>query len=152
MQDFDDDELTFITLLSEIGAVEQIARSKLDSALPGNLNVSNFALLNHFSRGKDEKTPLQLAKAFNVTKGAMTNTLNKLEKLGYIHIRPDWEDARKKLVSISQSGVDARDNAMQKIKPLLNKIISNSININERELLAGLRMFREKVENSFIEN
>ena len=32
MQDFDDDELTFITLLSEIGAVEQIARSKLDSA------------------------------------------------------------------------------------------------------------------------
>ena len=77
---------------------------------------------------------------------------NKLEKLGYIHIRPDWEDARKKLVSISQSGVDARDNAMQKIKPLLNKIISNSININERELLAELRKFREKVENSFVEN
>ena len=101
---------------------------------------------------EDEKTPLQLSKAFNVTKGAMTNTLNKLEKLGYIHIRPDWADARKKLVSISQSGVDARDNAMQKIKPLLNKIISNAININERELLAELRKFREKVENSFAEN
>ena len=152
MLDFDDDELTLITLLSEIGAIEQIARSKLDSALPGNLNVSNFALLNQFSRRKEEKTPLKLAKTFNVTKGAMTNTLNKLEKLGYIHIRPDWEDARKKLVSISQSGIDARNDAMKIIKPLLNRIISNAIKINERELLTELRKLREKVENSFIEN
>ncbi len=152
MQKFDDDELTLITLLSEVGAIEQIARSKLDSALPGNLNVSNFALLNHFGRRRKEKTPLQLAKIFNVTKGAMTNTLNKLEKLGYIHIRPDWEDARKKLVSISQSGIEARNNSMNLIKPLLNKIISNTINLNERELLTELRKFREKVENSFVEN
>ena len=152
MLDFDDDELTLITLLSEVGAIEQIARSRLDSALPGNLNISNFALLNHFSRRKEEKTPLQLAKTFNVTKGAMTNTLNKLVKLGYIHIRPDWEDARKKLVSISHSGIDARNNAMKVIKPLLKKIISNAIDLNERELLTELRKFREKVENSFLEN
>ena len=152
MLDFDDDELTLITLLSEVGAIEQIARAKLDSALPGNLNVSNFALLNHFSRRKEEKTPLQLAKTFNVTKGAMTNTLNKLEKLGYIHIRPDWEDARKKLVSISQSGIDARNHAMKMIKPLLNKIISNTIIKNDRELLTELRKFRERIENSFMEN
>ena len=152
MLDFDDDELTLITLLSEVGAIEQIARAKLDSALTGNLNVSNFALLNHFSRRKEEKTPLQLAKTFNVTKGAMTDTLNKLEKLGYIHIRPDWEDARKKLVSISQSGIDARNNAMKLIKPLLKKIISSSIIINERELLTELRKFREKVEDSFMQN
>ncbi len=151
MLDFDEDELTLITLLSEVGAIEQIARSKLDSALPGNLNVSNFALLNHFGRRKEEKTPLQLAKTFNVTKGAMTNTLNKLEKLGYIHIRPDWADARKKLVSISQSGVEARNNAMKMIRPSLHKIISNTININERELLTDLRKFRERVENSFME-
>ena len=150
MLDFDDDELTLITLISEVGAIEQIARAKLDSALTGNLNVSNFALLNHFSRRKEEKTPLQLAKTFNVTKGAMTNTLNKLEKLGYIHIRPDWEDARKKLVSISQSGIDARNNSMKMIKPLLNEIISNTISTNERELLTELRKFREQVEYSFI--
>ena len=116
------------------------------------VSVSNFALLNHFSRRKEEKTPLQLAKTFNVTKGAMTNTLNKLEKLGYIHIRPDWEDARKKLVSISQSGIDARNNAMKLIKPLLKKIISSSIILNERELLTELRKFREKIEDSFMEN
>ena len=152
MLDFDDNEITLITLLSEIGVIEQIARSKLDSALPGNLNISNFALLNHFSRRNEEKTPLQLSKIFNVTKGAMTNTLNKLENLGYIHIRPDWEDARKKLVSISQSGIKARDNAMEIIKPILNKIILNTNNLNERNLLAELRKFREKVEDSFMEN
>ena len=152
MLDFDDNEITLITLLSEIGAIEQIARSKLDSALPGNLNISNFALLNHFGRRNEEKTPLQLAKIFNVTKGAMTNTLNKLENLGYIHIRPDWEDARKKLVSISPSGIKARNNAMEIIKPILNKIILNTNNLNERNLLAELRKFRETVESSFIED
>ena len=152
MQDFEDTELTLITLLSEVGAIEQIARSKLDSALPGNLNVSNFALLNHFSRRKEEKTPLQLAKIFHVTKGAMTNTLNKLENLGYVHIRPDWEDARKKKVTISQSGIDARNNAMEIIKPILKKIIFNISNYSERELLSELRKFRETIENSFIED
>ena len=152
MLDFDDYEITLITLLSEIGAIEQIARSKLDSALPGNLNISNFALLNHFSRRNEEKTPLQLSKIFNVTKGAMTNTLNKLENLGYIHIRPDWEDARKKLVSISPSGIKARNNAMVIIKPILNKIILNTNNLNEKNLLAELRKFRETVEISLIED
>jgi DNA-binding MarR family transcriptional regulator len=152
MQDFDENELTLITLLSEIGTIEQIARSTMDSALPGNLNVSNFALLNHFSRRKDEKTPLQLSKAFNVTKGAMTNTLNKLENMGYIHIRPDWEDARKKLVSISQSGIDARNNALATIKGLLINITENGDNPKIKDLLTELRKFRETVENSFQQN
>ena len=40
---------------------------------------------------------------------------------------------------------------MKMIKPLLNKIISNRIDINERDLLTELRKFRVKVENSFIE-
>ena len=32
----------------------------------------------------------------------MTNTLSKLEASGYINIRPDWNDARKKQVKISK--------------------------------------------------
>ncbi len=45
----------------------------------------------------------------------MTNTLGKLEWAGYVHIRPDWDDARRKFVAISPAGRAARDAAIAAI-------------------------------------
>ena len=52
------------------------------------MEVSHFSVLNHLARINDERSPAQLAKSFHVTRGAMTNTLRKLELAGYVHIRP----------------------------------------------------------------
>ena len=60
---------------------------------------------------------------FSVTKGAMTNTLSKLEASGYINIRPDWNDTRKKQVKISKAGAEATQ-AIKSITPILDKVIS----------------------------
>ena len=147
MLQFNDKDMNLLILLSEIATIEQLARNKLDNALPKDLNISSFSVLNHFSGSRAEKTPLQLARSFHVTKGAMTNTLNKLEKQGYIHVRPDWNDARKKCVSISQSGIDARNNAMKSIKPILNEIIQKTNHMTKKSLLGDLRNFREAIEN-----
>ena len=54
----------------------------------------------------------------------MTNTLSKLESSGYIDIRPDWNDARKKQVTISKAGVEAQRQAIKSITPILNKVIN----------------------------
>ena len=89
-----------------------------------------------------------MARSFHVTKGAMTNTLTKLEKLGYIHVRPDWNDARKKRISISQSGIDARNYAMKSIKPILDEIIQETDHLTKKNLLADLRSFRESIEKN----
>ena len=147
MLEFNNKDMNLLILLSEIATIEQLARNKLDNALPRDLNISSFSVLNHFSGSKAEKTPLQLARSFHVTKGAMTNTLNKLEKQGYIHVRPDWNDARKKCVSISQSGIDARNNAMKSIKPILDEIIQKTNHMTKKSLLGDLRNFREAIEN-----
>ena len=147
MLQFNNKDMNLLILLSEIATIEQLARNKLDNALPKDLNISSFSVLNHFSGSRAEKTPLQLARSFHVTKGAMTNTLNKLEKQGYIHVRPDWNDARKKCVSISQSGIDARNNAMKSIKPILNEIIQKTNHMTKKSLLGDLRNFREAIEN-----
>ena len=85
-----------VTLFSEILTVDQLARSSLAKALPKGMALSHFSVLNHLARISDERTPAQLARAFHVTRGAMTNTLAKLEWAGHVHIRPDWEDARQK--------------------------------------------------------
>ena len=146
MLQFNNKDMNLLILLSEIATIEQLARNKLDNALPKDLNISSFSVLNHFSGSRAEKTPLQLARSFHVTKGAMTNTLNKLEKQGYIHVRPDWNDARKKCVSISQSGIDARNNAMKSIKPILDEIIQKTNHMTKKSLLGDLRNFREAIE------
>ncbi|MGA1576321.1 MAG: MarR family winged helix-turn-helix transcriptional regulator, partial [Burkholderiaceae bacterium] len=83
-----------IALFSEILTADQLVRNRLSKVLPKGMEISHFSVLNHLARVGDERTPAQLAKSFHVTRGAMTNTLNKLEWAGYIHIRPDWDDAR----------------------------------------------------------
>ena len=140
--------MNLLILLSEVATIEQLARNKLDNALSKDLNISSFSVLNQLSGSKAEKTPLQLARSFHVTKGAMTNTLNKLEKLGYIHVRPDWNDARKKRISISQTGIDARNYAMKSIKPILDEIIQKTDHLTRKTLLSDLRNFRESIEKN----
>ena len=89
-----------------------------------------------------ERTPAQLAKTFNLTRGAMTNTLNKLEWAGYVHIRPDWDDARRKQVVISPSGRAARDHAFAQISPILTAATGVSGVDNIKSVLPILRELR----------
>ena len=109
-----------VAFFSEILSVEQLARNRLSKALPKGMEISHFSVLNHLAHIKDERTPAQLARALHVTKGAMTNTLGKLEWAGHVHIRPDWDDARRKLVAISPSGLRARDVAIAAIAPVIS--------------------------------
>jgi DNA-binding MarR family transcriptional regulator len=113
-----------ITLFSEIMASDQLVRSQLSKALPKGMELSHFSVLNHLAHQGVERSPAQLARLFSVTKGAMTNTLSKLEMAGYVHIRPDWDDARKKKVALSVAGRHARDQAVRAVEPVFDGIIN----------------------------
>lgn len=73
-----------ISLFSELLTADQLLRNRLTRVLPNKMEISHFSVLNQLARGGSEKTPAQLAKAFHVTRGAMTNTLSKLEASGYV--------------------------------------------------------------------
>ena len=90
-----DSEPLAATLFSEVFMMDQLARSRLSKVLPKGMELSQFSVLNHLAHVADERTPAQLAATFHVTRGAMTNTLSKLEWAGHVHIRPDWDDARR---------------------------------------------------------
>ena len=124
---------------------DQLALTRLTKVLPKGMELSQFSVLNHLSRIGEEKTPAQLAQAFHVTRGAMTNTLSKLEWAGHVHIRPDWDDARRKWVTISPAGRRARDAAIHAISPLLAEVIADIGAENVRAVLPVLRALRQKL-------
>ncbi|MFB9149142.1 MarR family winged helix-turn-helix transcriptional regulator [Roseovarius ramblicola] len=135
-----------VALFSEILTNDQLIRSRLSRVLPKGMEISHFAVLNHLARTGEERSPAQLAKSFHVTRGAMTNTLSKLEWAGYVHIRPDWEDARRKMVSISRSGTMARDAALLAITPMVSELIADLGEARVRSSLPVLRELRAKLE------
>lgn len=131
-----------IALFSEVLAADQMVRAHLSSGLPKGMEISHFSVLNHLARHMVERTPAQLAETFHVTRGAMTNTLSKLEWAGYVHIRPDWDDARRKMVAISPAGRQARDQAVGSITPLINQVVEKLGDEKVREALPILREIR----------
>jgi DNA-binding MarR family transcriptional regulator len=136
-----------VTFFSEILTTEQLIRAKLSKVLPKGMEISHFSVLNHLARVADERSPAQLARSFHVTRGAMTNTLNKLEWAGYVHIRPDWDDARRKMVAISPAGLRARDAAISAITPVIGDMVSDLGDEKFRATLPVLRELRLKLED-----
>lgn len=135
-----------ISLVSELLTVDQLLRNRLAKVLPKGMELSHFSVLNHLAHLNDERSPAQLAKSFHVTRGAMTNTLNKLEIAGHIHIRPDWDDARRKMVAISSAGRNARDAAINALVPVISGLFEEIGNDKLKTLLPTLRDLRLKLD------
>ena len=137
-----------ITLFGELFIIDQLARNSLSKVLPKGMELSHFGVLNHLARLSDERSPAQLARAFHVTRGAMTNTLAKLEWAGHIHVRPDWEDARRKFVGISPSGRAARNAAVAAISPIVSGLVQTLGTERVRQVLPVLREMRLRFEGN----
>lgn len=135
-----------VSLFGELFMADQLARNRVSKALPKGMELSHFSVLNHLARLNEERTPAQLARAFHVTRGAMTNTLTKLEWAGHIHIRPDWDDARQKFVAISPSGRAARDAAVAAVIPMIADVVQTLGADKVRAVLPILREMRQNLE------
>jgi DNA-binding MarR family transcriptional regulator len=135
-----------VALFGELFMADQLARNRISKVLPKGMELSHFSVLNHLARVGDERTPAQLARAFHVTRGAMTNTLARLEWAGHIHIRPDWDDARRKFVAISPAGRAARDAAVQAVAPVIGEVVQALGADRVRAVLPVLREMRVRLE------
>lgn len=135
-----------VALFGELFMADQLARNRISKVLPKGMELSHFSVLNHLARVGDERTPAQLARAFHVTRGAMTNTLARLEWAGHIHIRPDWDDARRKFVAISPAGRAARDAAVQAVTPLIGEVVQALGADRVKAVLPVLREMRVRLE------
>jgi DNA-binding MarR family transcriptional regulator len=110
---------------NEIGIIAQLSGHLLESILPHELKMAHFSVLNHLARLGGAPTPVELARAMQVTKGAMTNTVGRLERRGYVSVTPDPHDGRAKRVQITDAGLSVRNEAIAAIMPVVMDLAKN---------------------------
>lgn len=132
------DPLVF-RLINEIAIIDQLASRLFERVMPGDLTLPQFVVLNHFVRLGRPSSPQRLARAFQVTKSTMTNTLRHLDGAGYVTIAPDPDDARAKVVFITDAGRAAREEAIAALAPRLTHV---SQGIEADEVEAALPLLR----------
>ncbi len=140
------DPLAF-QVFNEIGIINQLTSAAFSAVLPKGMTIAQFTVLNHFERlGLAEQSPAALASAFQITRPTMTSTLARMEKAGLVEIRPDPEDGRAKLVSITAAGKQMRAECLQRLAgPMAgaNQVLSRQ---QLEKMLPMLREMREKLD------
>lgn len=132
-------------LLNEIGIIEQLARNRFERAQPDGLRLPHFAVLNHLVRLGDGRSPSRIARAFEVTKATMTNTLQRLEARGLIRMEPDPRDARGKRVFLTEAGRARRDAAARASLADL-AVLAAAGGVRPEDALPTLRRLREVLD------
>lgn len=134
--------------INEVSIIAQLSRTRLEQVLPHNLKLAQFSVLNHFVRLREDSSPARLASAFQVTRGAMTNTLQRLQVLGYITVRPDPRDGRGKRVSITDAGRNAHAQAVAAMTPDLRTMEQHLDPVMFSEALPTLEAVRAYLDRA----
>lgn len=144
------DPLVF-RLFNEIGIINQLATTAFERALPKGMTQAQFSILNHFIRlGHHERSPAQLASAFQVTRPTMTSTLARMERAGLVAIRPDPQDGRGKLVSVTEKGRTMRETCIAAgalFVPVVNSLMTKAELEATLEPLTRLRVVLDEMRN-----
>lgn len=109
---------------NEIGIINQLSTALFAKCLPDGVHPSHFSILNHLVRTGDGKTPVRIAGAMQVTKNTMTHSLKVLSDRGFVTVGPNPEDARGKLVFLTEAGRRFRDAAIVNVVEMFGDILT----------------------------
>ena len=143
-----DDFGPIFAFFNEIGIIEQLSRTQLEAHLPEGLIAPHFGVLNHLVRLGDGRTPLQIATAFQVPKTSMSHTLAVLQKRGLIEMSPNPDDARSKVISITDEGRKVREATITSLIPDFQKVLGHMDPSNFKSALPFLMELRETLDKA----
>ena len=136
-----------VEVFTQIAIIDQLVSNRLDRVLPEGLSHAQFGVLSRLER-LGETTPAELARGFQVTKGAITNTLQRLETQGFVTVEPDPSDGRRKRVAITPQGLAVRDAALIAMRPLHDTLRSAFTEAEFVEVLPFLHALRTWLEEA----
>jgi DNA-binding MarR family transcriptional regulator len=132
----------------EVGIIEHLARTASERVLPAGLSSAGFAVLNHLTFRGPTQGPAQIAQAMQVTKGAMTGTLKRLEAQGLVTIAPDPKDGRGKAVSLTEAGAAARAAGFAALAPMFGALLQDVDATEFEAILPTLQRIRAHLDGA----
>ena len=100
---------------TEVGIINQLSTALFAKILPDGIHPSHFSILNHLTLRGDNKTPVRIAEAMQVTKNTMTHSLKVLSERGYVRVAPHPDDGRAKSVFLTEEGRAFRERAIAQV-------------------------------------
>lgn len=137
-----------IQVFDEIGMIECGIRTIVTRCLPVGLTYPQFEVMNYLARRGEAQTPAHIAAALQMTPGAITNTLQRMEAQGLAVVEPDAADRRKKRVSMTPAGRSAYQRAMAAIKPRMESLREGFTQKEFREALPFLKALRSWMDET----
>lgn len=133
-------------VFNEIGILAQLSRALLEARLPKGFLLPHFAVLGHLIRVADGRTPLELARAFQVPKTSMTHTLAGLDAARLVEMLPNPRDGRSKCVFLTAAGRAFRDAALAALAPDLARLSAEVDPARLAALLPELAALRQVMD------
>ncbi len=142
----DDDQHNVSRFFTEVGIIQQLISTRLESLLPGRMSATQFGILGHLSRRPQGETPLQLSNAFQVPKTSMTHMLGVLQKLEFVSIEPHPEDGRSKVARSTKKGQQFLQECMGRMNQELSPTMAALTAQPFADALPHLQRIREALD------
>jgi DNA-binding MarR family transcriptional regulator len=137
-----------IQVFDEIGSIDHLVRVSITRRLPVGLTYPQYEVLNYLIRVGEVRTPARIALDLQMTKGAITNTLQRLTARHLIKVESDVRDRRKKHVTVEPAGKAAYNQAMVNLRPRMENLRGGFTEREFREALPFLRALRTWLEET----
>jgi len=127
-------------IVDRIGYLHKRIKKMLEETLVEfGLNVGEWHVLSALWNSGEpfQSSPGQLSKRSELTTGAMTNRIDRLEAEGYVRRLPDPDDRRGVIVQLTPEGLDVwqRSVGAQAVK---EQFVASALDEKEREQLNAL--------------
>jgi DNA-binding MarR family transcriptional regulator len=131
-----------VQVYDEIRYIEHLVRTTIARKLPVGLTYPQFEVMNLLSRRGDGITPLDIARALQMTKSGLTNTLQRLCARKLVRVEICANDLRRKRIWINPEGKQAYAQAMAAIRPRMESLRDGFTQKEFREALPFLKALR----------
>jgi len=131
---------------TEVGIIQQLISTRLESMLPGRMSATQFGILGHLCRRPDGETPLQLSNAFQVPKTSMTHMLSVLQKYELVTIVPHPHDGRSKVARATKEGQQFMQECMGKMGAAMAPMMAELTDKPFTDALPHLQQIREALD------
>ena len=131
-----------VQVFDEIRYIEHLVRTAIARKLPVGLTYPQFEVMNLLSRRGDGVTPLAIARALQMTKSGLTNTLQRLCAIGLIRVEICANDGRRKRIWLSPEGRAAYGKCMVAMRPRMDRLRDGFTQKEFRDALPFLKALR----------